>query len=184
MKQVLNRCLWLAFFVGLTAGCGSVETADFVDYQADVGGIHLTLSYPENWVIAATPDTIVLATDDALLNAETVTSGSSMLISTLPSSALITTDLTPLVQSQLNALWEQEGLQAREEAAQTTINGKEAITAVLDSRTDEAVFHFTIINGENNIALIFAQTAAADEEALVPVVEQVINSIQIESVLQ
>ncbi|MCA9927792.1 MAG: hypothetical protein KC419_04925 [Anaerolineales bacterium] len=174
----------LVLYLGLVTACGAAETAVFTDFQAEVGGVNLSLSYPDTWVIEATPDTVMIASDASLLNAGTITSGAVIFISTLPTSALLTPDLMPLVEAELNNLQQQEGLQTREEASTITINGQEAITAVLDSHTGDTVFYFTLINGDSNIALILAQTGSADADTLQPLVEQTINTIQLGNILQ
>ncbi|MCP5100532.1 MAG: hypothetical protein GY943_33705 [Chloroflexi bacterium] len=180
----LVKITLILLIIGIVAACGPAPANDFVSHHSEVGGASITLMHPSDWVVEADADSLLIASDASLFDNADVSEGSSLFISTIPSSALITDDLSLLMRSELNGLWEQEGARVRNEAEIISINGHEAVTAVLDSSDGNTVLRFTMINTETAVVFVMVQTAVTSEDQHQPMIETIMNSIEISPILQ
>lgn len=180
----LVKVTLILLMIGIFTACGPAAANDFVSHQSEVGGASIMLDYPTDWVVKAEADSLLIASDASLFDEAYVTAGSALFISTIPTSALITDDLALLMRSELNGLWEQEGARVRGEAEVVSINGHEALTAVLDSRDNNTILRFTMINTETAVLFVMAQTAVSSEEQHQPIIETIMNSIELSPILQ
>lgn len=179
--------LWGSILILLAlAACGPV--GGVTTFSGAVGGLQIELTHPADWTVDAQPDLLQLATDAALFDTEAetaVTDGARVTLYPITSSNLADPeDLTGLLQREIDALRAVGGQSIREEITAVTINDQPAATVTLDSIDGSLVYRGVVISGGENIALIFAELNAAEEETLLPAVEDILNSITLSSLTQ
>jgi hypothetical protein len=181
--NLFKLCL-LPALITLLSSCSSVETVDMAHYAAEVGGVGFSLAHPQSWVVEANANSVKLASDASLLTAVQINEGAVIRVIVLPTAMLVSDDLMVLMSAEVNNLQAFSGAIIRDAATAVTTNGQEGYTAVFDSLDRTNVIRLTVIQAEQSVAIGVGYIASAEEETLAPVVEQVLNSIEMELLIE
>ena len=167
-------------------GCGAATATETTQtFSGEVKGLAMTFEYPASWQLEETDDRLVVADREALLSPETaVIEGGQVQIAVLPASMVWVDDLTQLMELELNTLYATDGSLAREAVAPLTVNEQEAVTAVLDSLDGQTTVSYTIIDGETGLVFVVGRMGSEEETELMPVIQQILNSVQVSPVTQ
>lgn len=153
--------------------------AAFVPFESEAIGV--TLEYPAGWFLDESSYYVNLASDAAVLDTDTFTGGAVVQVS-IPgdTDGLNTYDLlNQLVEDASNFLTNEEEPEA---PVPVNILGQEGVRMTLYGATDDGlatVLDIVVIEKDGVLAEILTATSVAEEEQFRPLLERIINSVEI-----